>query len=230
MNQPTTNIDEDLILHQMNANKDNLKCELDGLSFNGLQIESLSAHRKEYLIKWFINFYKYKDPSKPLVDYFVPVHEQESCQVHHGLYIDIPSKYSFINAIIQLFVALEKSCKFPLTLPTHHFRYIFDNYGKDCQLRPILESFLFIASPIEERNWMILFFHYFLSEISVPIMMRFILHVIRPRMVCQISSACTNSPLEERPLSIFMENYYIKLNVRSLSNEVYPRPLSLVMR
>jgi hypothetical protein len=175
-------IDENSIIEEINLNKTALICELNRLILLPVPIKSqfhlhnLSKGRKDILINWFKQFYVFKDKTIPLMNYFVPVHEQETSLIHHGVYNDVPRNYSFINAVIQLLVSIEKKRKFPLTLPTHLYRFVFDDYGKFCSLKTISDNFHFLMNDDEDKKWVLKFLEYIFSYVPIPIGMLFLLN------------------------------------------------------
>jgi len=152
--------------------------------------------------------------------YFMVVHEQESTEVHHGYYSGVTENYSFVAAVIQLFVSFEKKIKFPLTLPDHEFRFVFDDYGKNCCLKSMIEKYQsYIGeSTSEQRGNVLRFLEYFIFETSVPIRMY---TSLLKRTCVQVENRCTSAGRDA---------VCVILNVSSFDEDSLPMSLSAIMR
>jgi hypothetical protein len=208
--------DEKYLSQEIQNNFRNLKEGLkDYCASSMCSISDLRA-----LIPLLEKFIQIKNKNIPCDRYFMVVHEQESTEVHHGYYSGVTENYSFVAAVIQLFVSFEKKIKFPLTLPDHEFRFVFDDYGKNCCLKSMIEKYQsYIGESTSEQRCNVLrFLEYFIFETSIPICMHFSLSI----------STCLQ--VENRNTSAGRDSFCVILSVSRYDEDSLPMSLSALMR
>jgi len=142
--------------------------------------------------------------------YIIPVHVLN--KVNHGIFQDSTYSDDFMHAVLQLFISIEKCIEFPLTLPNHIFRYVFDNYGDSSfsSLDVFRRKFSEVWGDriLCNGNDAIFFFKYFMSHTSIPDCMELTMN--------NDSSGGSK--------------YYVDLSVSSFKVKEFPISLSDMMR
>jgi len=158
--------------------------------------------------------YHMKNKTIPWSRYITPVHVSK--KVNHGSFHDNTDSNDFIHAVLQFFISIEKCIEFPLTLPNHIFRSVFDNYGNYhlSSLEVIQQKFSEVSADriLNNGNDAIFFFKYFMSHTSIPDCMQFaVYNDISGDYKYYVDLSVSGLEVKEFPISLSdMMRYFLK--------------------